>query len=264
MRSREIEGRVRNCTIAREGKHWFVSFNCELIHETPLHKGTAIGIDRGVVTNLMTSENQKYELSIKRIKKLEKRVSLFQKRNKRKIKFSRNWLKAIRKNAQVHRKITRIRHDFLHKSSTDLAKKHSYIVLEDLKIKNMSKSASGTIENPGKNVAQKSGLNRSLLRQGWFTFQVLLEYKALWWGSYVDYVDPKNTSRTCSDPKCGYVDQKNRLTQESFVCQKCGLELNADLNAARIIFTRGHRGRACGDADTGWIDEARTTSYVEA
>jgi putative transposase len=263
LSSREIMGRVRNCTISREGKYWFVSFNCELEHESPENKGTAIGIDRGIVTNLVTSENKKYELPVDKIKKLEKRIAVLQKRDKGKKKFSKNWTRSIRKVAQIHRKITKIRHDFLHKASTDIAKKHSYVVLEDLNIKNMSKSASGTLEEPGKNVAQKSGLNRSLLRQGWFSFQILLEYKALWYGSYVDYVDPKNTSRKCSNPECGYIEKANRQTQDLFACQKCGLELNADLNAARIILTRGHRGCACGDANISWIDEARTTSYAQ-
>jgi transposase len=68
----------------------------------------------------------------------------------------------------------------------------------------------------------------------------------------------------CSNPECGHIDKANRQTQEAFVCQRCGLELHADYNAALNIFTRGHRGSACGEANSGWVNEARTTSCAFA
>ncbi|MBF0205278.1 MAG: transposase [Oligoflexia bacterium] len=258
--SRDVEGELRNCTVVREGKNWFISLNCEVENDysASVQERTEIGIDRGIVNTLVTSEGKIYQLPIGKIKTIEQRRSVLQKRNCKKIKFSKNWIKGIRSISALDRKISRIRLDFHHKISTEIAKNHSYIVLEDLNIKNMSKSASGTIENPGTNVNAKSGLNRSILRQGWYTFQTLLEYKSHWYGGYVKYVDPQNTSRKCSH--CGHIEKGNRLTQEKFCCKNCGFELHADYNAAINIFTRGHRGSACGDADVSWVDEARTTS----
>jgi len=111
------------------------------------------------------------------------------------------------------------------------------IVMEDLKIKNMSKSARGCIDEPGRNVAQKSGLNRSILDQGWGEFQRQLAYKQEWRGGRVVYVDPKHTSQTC--PMCGHQEKGNRLTQENFRCLECFFEDNADKVAAQNILSRG-------------------------
>ncbi len=105
--------------------------------------------------------------------------------------------------------------------------------MEDLRVKNMSKSASGTKEDPGKNVAQKRGLNRSILRQGWGTFRIMMDYKTKWYGSHLILVNPQNTSRRCCE--CGYTHESNRQTQADFLCQKCGHNENADKNAANNI-----------------------------
>lgn len=261
FRSQDIEGQIRNCTISREGKYWFVSFNCEVEQVQPLNTGTMIGIDRGVAKLLVTSEGKDYHLPTK-IKDIEKRKIILQKRSRQKKKFSKNWIKTIQRIGTLDRKIFKIRHDALHKISSEIAKNHSYVVLEALNIKNMSKTASGTLQNPGTHVKAKSGLNRSILRQGWHKFQTLLEYKSTWCGGYLEYVDPKNTSRRCS--VCGHTEKDNRLSQECFHCKSCGFELDADLNAAINIFTRGHRGRACGDADTSRVCEARTSHHVFA
>ena len=97
----------------------------------------------------------------------------------------------------------------------------------------MSKSASGTKENPGKNVKAKSGLNKSILDQGWSEFRRQLEYKQYWRGGKVIAIDPKYTSQKCSS--CGEQSSENRKTQERFACVFCGHEENADLNAAKNI-----------------------------
>jgi putative transposase len=101
------------------------------------------------------------------------------------------------------------------------------VILEDLKVANMSKSAKGTVENPGKNIKQKSGLNRAILDQGWSEFIRQLEYKLAWNGGQIIQVDPKNTSRKC--PECGYISVENRKTQANFCCQNCNYTANADL-----------------------------------
>lgn len=109
----------------------------------------------------------------------------------------------------------------------------------------MSKSAKGNSEQHGKQVKQKSGLNRSILDQGWFEFRRQLEYKTAWNGGFVVAVPPQYTSQTC--PCCGHVSKENRQTQSKFGCVECGFEENADLVGAMNILARGHRVLACGE-----------------
>ena len=145
----------------------------------------------------------------------------------------------------MHQRIANVRADFLHKTSTAISKKHAIVVLEDLQIKNMSASASGTREQPGTNVNQKRGLNRSILDQGWYEFRRQLEYKQVWRGGLVLAVPPQNTSRSC--PNCGHVSADNRKTQAKFECVACGHSENADLVAAINILAAGHAVSACGE-----------------
>jgi putative transposase len=119
------------------------------------------------------------------------------------------------------------------------------IVIEDLQVSNMSKSAKGTMETKGRNVKAKSGLNRSILDQCWFEFRRQIEYKQTWAGGGVIAVNPRNTSRTC--PCCKHVAKENRLTQAKFECVECGYSDNADLVGAINILAAGHAVLACGD-----------------
>ena len=118
------------------------------------------------------------------------------------------------------------------------------IVVEALKIKNMSKSASGTVDNPGKNVSAKSGLNKSILDQGWYEFRRQLDYKSTWRGGHVVEVPPQYTSQRCSS--CQHIDALSRQSQEKFACIKCHKQMNADVNAAKNILAAGHAVLACG------------------
>ncbi len=105
-----------------------------------------------------------------------------------------------KKITRLHQRIANVRTDFLHKTSTTISKNHAVVVLEDLRIKNMSASARGTKEQPGKNVNQKRGLNRSILDQGWFEFRRQLDYKQQWAGGLVIAVSRAATPvRTCPD-----------------------------------------------------------------
>jgi putative transposase len=104
------------------------------------------------------------------------------------------------------------------------------VVLEDLKIKNMTKSAKGTLENPGTNVKAKAGLNRAILHQNWGQFTEFLQYKADLAGTIVEKVNPAYTSQRCS--ACGHIARENRENQAVFICKKCGHTQNADHNAA--------------------------------
>jgi putative transposase len=163
----------------------------------------------------------------------------------RKVKFSQNWKKAKDKVQRLHARIGNARRDYLHKCSATISKNHAMVAVEDLQVKNMSRSASGAKDAPGKNVRAKSGLNKSILDQGWFEFRRQLEYKLAWNGGWLIAVPPQNTSRTC--PACGHVSAENRQTQSRFLCVKCGFEENADLVGAINILARGHRVAACGE-----------------
>ena len=110
------------------------------------------------------------------------------------------------------------------------------IAVEDLRIRNMTRSATGTLEEPGKNVAQKTGLNRSITEQTWGIIQHQLAYKAEYAGREPVRVDPAYTSRRCSD--CGVIRAERLKTYRLFVCQACGLVLDRGLNAARNIKAR--------------------------
>ena len=163
----------------------------------------------------------------------------------RKVKFSNNWKKAKIKVQKIHIDIANARKDFLHKTTTTISKNHALVCVEDLQVSNMSKSATGTSEQPGKKVRQKSGLNRSILDQGWGMFRSQLEYKLEWNGGMLLAVPPQNTSRTC--PCCDHISKDNRKTQAQFECINCRYKNNADVVGAINILERGHRLLACGE-----------------
>lgn len=238
---------------------WFVSFNYDndLIEPSDkdnlaqikkyskeeLEKVTC-GIDRGITIKLSTTKKD-YNFSKEQDKSLVKsqkyKIKWQRKMAKRLIKGqkpSSNYLKAKNKAARYSLKIANIRKDFAHKTSFDLVNSDFQLfVLEDLKLKNMTKSSRGTIENPGKKVAQKSGLNRELLNSGLGQVAVFLDYKARRKGKYVVKVNPKNSSQECSC--CSHIHKDNRKTQSRFVCLSCGYQDNADSNANKVLKKRG-------------------------
>ena len=149
------------------------------------------------------------------------------------------------------------RKDFLHTRSTAIAKNHGMVVMEALSVRNMSASAKGSVEKPGRNVRQKAGLNRAILNQGWGRFRVMLAYKLADRGGRLVEVPAAYTSQTCS--VCGCVDAANRQSQATFVCVRCGHTANADTNTAINILRRadsalkpveGHRVKRPGEAGT--------------
>jgi putative transposase len=152
--------------------------------------------------------------------------------------------KQRKKVSAIHAKIWMVRTDHLHKASHNISKNHAIIVLEDLKISNMSKSAKGTLEEAGKHVQAKSGLNKSILDQGRYEFRRQLTYKQHWRGGSVLLVSPKNTSITC--PCCGLISKENRQTQSEFLCIECGHSDHADRVGALNVLRAGHAQLACG------------------
>ena len=244
-RSREIVGEIKNVTVSRQADHWYLSIQVEVELESQkaVTPSPSIGLDLGIKHFVTTSAGE-HRSPVNSFRQHEKRLGQLQRQLSRKKRFSSNWKKQRRKIALLHQKIANIRRDFQHKLSTHLCKNHAMIVVEALNIKNMSQSASGDVENPGRQVAAKSGLNKSILDQGWYEFRRQLDYKSNWRGGLVVEVNPQYTSQRCSN--CQYIDAQNRQTQEKFVCLKCHNEMNADVNAAKNILAAGHAVMACG------------------
>ena len=243
--SRDILGAAKNITVSVSGGKWFVSIQTEREVEQPVHPATSIiGIDVGITRFATLSDGSHIE-PLNTFRKHQQRLARYQRAMSRKTKFSSNWKKAKVRVQKIHTRIANVRKDFLHKTTTTISKNHAIVCIEDLQVRNMSKSAAGSSDSPGRNVKAKSGLNKSILDQGWFEFRRQLEYKQVWLGGDVLAVPARNTSRTC--PACGHVSADNRQTQAKFACMDCGYENNADMVGAINVLERGHRLLACGE-----------------
>jgi IS605 OrfB family transposase len=255
-KSQRIAGDPQHVTVSRHGKHWFVSICCEVEQDVPTPKSKAVGIDMGIAKLCALSDGTVIQNPVV-FGQHKNKLAKLQRHQARKVKFSRNFYKAKAKITALNTKIADTRRDFTHKTTTEIAKNHGLVVIEDLRVQAMSKSAKGTMANPGRMVKQKSGLNRSILDAGWGEFRRQLEYKVAWAGGVVVAVDPKNTSRKC--PACGHTAKENRRTQSHFVCVACGFADDADVNAAVNILRAGHARLACGEIGAVRpLDEAGT------
>ena len=234
--SRDIVGEIKNVTVSQKCGRFFVSIQTEFEYEIPTHKGGEIGIDMGVARFATLSNGEFFE-PLNAFKTYKGKLAKLQRQLKNKVKFSQNWQKLKAKIAKLHHKIANCRKDFLHQTSSKISKNHAMIYIEDLQVSNMSKSAKGTAETPGKNVAAKSGLNQAILDQSWFEFRRQLDYKTQWQGGFLVAVPAQNTSRTC--PCCGHVAKENRQTQANFECVECGYTENADVVGALNVLGRG-------------------------
>ena len=239
----DISGKIKTVTVSYESYQYHASilFDTGAIKPKINTNNKTIGLDVGVSLIIADSDGNKVkpldlarELSKLRIK--AQQLS-------RKKKGSKNRAKAKAKIAKQNLYIANMRKDFLHKLSKQYSENQT-VVVEDLKIKNMTKATKGTVEKPSKNAKAKRGLNRSITQQSWGMFFELLEYKLKENGGELIKVDPKFTSQTCN--KCGHVSKENRQSQSKFVCTSCGHSANADINASKNILDRGiHGNNAC-------------------
>lgn len=261
--SRPVLGEVRNVTVSQSGGKWFASIQTQREVDVPLPTATsAIGVDVGIA-RFATLSDGSHIAPLNSFKKHEKRLARYQRRMARKKKFSRNWKKAKARVQKLHTDIANARKDFLHKASATISKNHALVCIEDLQVLNMSKSARGTIEAPGKNVRAKAALNKAILDQGWGEFRRQLEYKMAWSGGMLLAVPAHNTSRTC--PCCAHVAKENRKTQARFACVSCGYKNHADIVGAINILERGQRLLACADSSpevrASWQEPAEATTW---
>ena len=238
----EVLGVVKNITVSQSCGQWFVSIQTEREVEQPIPNGGAVGIDMGI-TRFVTLSDGSFYAPLNSFKRHETALRKAQQTMSRKVKFSSNWKKAKARVQKIHARIGNARRDYLHKCSTTISQNHAIVCIEDLQVRNMSKSAAGTTDAPGRNVRAKSSLNKAILDQGWFEFRRQLDYKLAWSGGHLIAVPPRNTSRTC--PACGHVSKDNRKTQAKFECVECGFEENADVVGAINVLRAGHARLAC-------------------
>ena len=234
--SRHVSGSLKNVTVSQKCGKWYVAIQTEFEQELPTATGGEVGIDMGIIRFATLSNGQYFE-PINAFKTLKGKLAKLQKQLKHKTKFSKNWQKLKAKISKLHHKIANIRNNHLHQISHQISQNHAIVYVEDLQVANMSKSAKGTAERHGKNVKQKSGLNRAILDQSWFEFRRQLDYKLLWNGGHLISVAPQNTSCCC--PNCNHTTQANRQTQANFVCVECGYQNNADVVGAINVLKRG-------------------------
>jgi transposase len=201
--------------------------------------GQVVGIDRGVAVSAALSTGDLLHapgLTVRerrRLRRLERTLARAKRGSNRRGRVRH----AV---ARLKARETDRRKDWAEKVSTDIARRFDVIRVEDLQIKNMTRSAKGTRDNPGRNVRQKAGLNRGILRSGWGLLVRRLEEKA---PCRVEKIKPALTSQRCS--ACGQVDRDSRESQAVFRCTACGFAGNADVNAAKNI-AAGHAVTARG------------------
>jgi putative transposase len=260
--SREVLGEIRNVTVSGKQGKWYVSIQTEREVDRPVPRGRIVGIDVGIARFATLSDGSFFE-PLNSFRRLETALRKAQQAMSRKKKFSKNWIKAKARVQRIHARIANARRDYLNKTSTTISQNHAIVCIEDLQVRNMSKSAAGSIETPGTNVRAKSGLNKSILDQGWFEFRRQLDYKLAWNGGWLIAVPPQNTSRTCLC--CGHVSGENRQTQALFRCVECGFEANADWVGATNILNRGRKifeGQDTADVSVGCASTARIACEV--
>lgn len=202
--------------------------------------GEVVGVDRGVAVSAALSTGDLLRAPSLRSKETERLLRL-QRRLDRAQRGSNRRKALVVKIARVRAREADRRKDWAEKTSTDLARRYDLIVLEDLRVPNMTRSARGTVESPGRNVRQKAGLNRGILGSGWGLLATRLKQKA---PGRVVKVNAAYTSQTCN--ACGHVAKESRESQARFRCVSCGHRAHADVNAARNI-AAGHAVTGRGD-----------------
>lgn len=232
-----FNGKLKRVTISREADRWFASIMIDTDDIKPVaHACAVIGADLGVATLAMLSNGKAvpgpkaHKALLQRLKRLNRSLS-------RKRKGSANRRKAKAKLARLHARISRIRKDATHKLTTGLAKTYARIGIEDLNVHGMSKNRR---------------LARSIMDAGFYEFRRQLEYKARFYGATLVVADRwYPSSKTCSC--CGAVKAALVLSQRTFACDTCGIEIDRDLNAAINLekLAASSAVTACGEERSG-------------
>ena len=246
-------------TMDRAGR-WQVSFAAPQPIMLRAVTGQTVGIDLGVKATITTSDGERLRAPAPRASE-QQRLRRLERRKARQRKGSNRRERTKRCIARWHVRQADRRKDFIEQTSTRLVRENDVIVLEDLKIKSMVRSARGTVTEPGSHVRQKAGLNRSIHQQGWAMLSQRIQDKAATCGVQVIAVSAAYTSQKCSG--CGHTAPENRESQADFRCVACGHRRNADHNAAINILAAGTAvtGRG-GTAGSSGPDEASISAVA--
>ncbi|MET8646945.1 transposase [Streptomyces sp. NPDC004675] len=257
--------RITGARLVKDALGWHIAFRVQtLAPPSAPHIGGEVGVDAGVNVPLALSDgnhqdhgrparladgtadrdkwlNPHEKATLLRLERRAAHRRSFRnpgERTSRRLTNTYDQIKRLRATA------TRRAIDWQHQTTTYLARTYGVIVVEKLDISNMIKSARGTIEKPGNNVAQKSGLNRSISQEAWGRTVTMLAYKTARNGGSLHRVPAPNTSRRCS--ACGFITPGSREDQATFVCKNtdCGWSGNADHNAARNVLHLYRMGHA--------------------
>lgn len=220
--SRTFEGKIKTSTIEKTatGKY-YISITVELpdikIKQKPIKADTAVGIDTGIKTFATFSDGQEIE-NPKHLKSNLKRLKVLSKRVSKKVKGSNNRKKAVKKLAVLHERIANQRLDFLHKTTTAIAKQYDTAIVENLNISGMLKNRK---------------LSQSIADLGLGRFYTLLEYKMQEkGGNYIEIGRFEPSSRLCT---CGTLNKDLKLSDRVWNCQSCGKTHKRDELAANNI-----------------------------
>jgi len=208
---------VKTLQLKREHRRWYVIVVTEAEVEPLPPTGRSVGVDVGVARFLTTSDGQVVG-NPRFLDAAEAGIADLQRRKHRARAGSGNHKRIRRRLARQWRKVRDRRRDFHHKTARALVDTCDVLALEALRVGAMTASASGTVEQPGTNVAAKRGLNRSILDAGWAQFTIILTAKAESAGRRVVGVDPSYTSLTCHT--CGA--RCTRPRQDTVVCPTHG------------------------------------------
>ena len=230
--------RLKRIVIKRTPRGVYVSLTYAVESEPLPKTGKVAGVDMGVTTRFALSNGVSYARAE------SGDFSDLQRRAARARRGSNNRRKLYARLARARHKDAVRRRNELHRITTEIIRSNDFIAIENLNVGAMSKSASGTVEEPGRGVSAKRGLNRAILEQAWGTARAQLEYKAARRGRELTAVDARHTSQTCS--VCGLVDAQARRGKR-YACARCGNEMDADTNAARVILARGLAMKAGGN-----------------
>ena len=231
--SRPWQGSVKSVTFSRKAGKWYVSILTEREVETPVQRqGDWLGIDVGIAQYATLSTGE-HKLSLYALKHSQKRLTKLSRKLERATRGSRRRQNTKQRLAACHAQIANKRADHAHKVSSDIVKRHGRIRMEELRLVNMMKSAKGSIEQPGENVAQKRRLNRQFADQGLRQLRTFIQYKLAWSGGRFEAVNPKHTSQKCN--ACKHTARENRMSQAAFRCVACSYSEHADVNAAKNI-----------------------------
>lgn len=235
--------RVTGARLVKDPLGWHIAFRVQALEVKPdLHQGPEVGIDVGITVPLALSDGTTKnhgewltEREQAKLLQLERRAAQRKQHRKPAERISGRLQRTYDQIAGLRAKAKRRALDWQHQTTTAVARQYGTVVVEALAITNMVKSARGTVEAPGKRVAQKSGLNRTISAESWGRTVTMLSYKTAKYGGTLHKVPAPYTSLRCS--ACGFITSGSRESQAVFVCKNpdCGWSGNADHNGARNV-----------------------------